>query len=106
MTFPRPKCSAEMMRILYQNVRGLRTKTTELKLSLTQQNEDVVCLTENWLNECFLDNEFCDGDLIVHRRDRNYGASCSTRGGGAIIMVKNHLLFERLLEARRRMGPY
>lgn len=106
MTFPRPKCSAEMMRILYQNVRGLRTKTTELKLSLTQQNEDVVCLTETWLNEYFLDNEFCDGDLIVHRRDRNYGASCSTRGGGAIIMVINHLLSERLLEARRRMGPY
>lgn len=87
-----------MLKIFYQNVRGLRTKTTDLKRSLAQSNDDVVCMTETWLNNGFSNVEFCDCDMAVYRRDRNYSASQSERGGGVIITVRNQLVSERLLD--------
>lgn len=87
-----------MLKIFYQNVRGLRTKTAEIKRSLAHSNDDVVCMTETWLNDGFLDAELCDCDMILYRRDRNYEASLTERGGGTIITVRNHLISERLLD--------
>lgn len=76
-----------MLKIVCQNFRGPRTKTAALKRSLAQTSDDVVCLTETWLNDGCLDVEFCD--WVVYRRDRNYEASLSERGCGSIVTVRN-----------------
>lgn len=39
--------------VLYQNVRGLRTKSDVFSLNLRTLDVDIVCLTETWLNSDF-----------------------------------------------------
>lgn len=70
--------------ILYQNVRGLRTKIDELRLGIESSDAKVICLTETWLNRNFDDGEFLNSNFISHRRDRSI--SSVKRGGGCMII--------------------
>ncbi|XP_075230268.1 uncharacterized protein LOC142329482 [Lycorma delicatula] len=77
--------------MIYQNVRGLRTKQDEIFASLIDFHFDVVALTETWLSD-----EHCDVNLFpdcyhVFRADRDYAASLLQRGGGSAILVKSSI---------------
>lgn len=82
--------------ILYQNVRGLRTKVNELYSSLLNVDADFVCITESWLNDNILSTEFLNENLICHRRDRNYAQLGSTKGGGSLIIHKKSIHCTRI----------
>ena len=43
--------------MLYQNVRGLRTKLNEFKQNLNVNHPDIVFITESWLNDNIFDHE-------------------------------------------------
>lgn len=72
------------LEVIYQNVRGLRTKINEFNYSLLASNADLICVTETWLNV-----------YSVLRRDRNYALSNSSVGGGCLVA---YLMVERLPE--------
>ena len=76
--------------IFYQNVRGLRTKTQDLRLALSSSDYDVIALTETWLGSDILNSEL-SSDYVIHRLDRNPSTSLMHRGGGVLIGVKRHL---------------
>ncbi|XP_075213678.1 uncharacterized protein LOC142319890 [Lycorma delicatula] len=82
----------DKLRMIYQNVRGLRTKQDEIFASLIDFHFDVVALTETWLSD-----EHCDVNLFpdcyhVFRADRDYAASLLQRGGGgSAILVKSSI---------------
>lgn len=57
--------------LLYQNVRGLRTKTHSLTTAITSIDADAVCITESWLNDTVNDAELCQSGYQVFRRDRD-----------------------------------
>lgn len=86
------------LEIVYQNVRGLRTKINDFNLSLLNCNADIVCVTESWLNSDFLDAELSSGAYQIIRRDRNYALGNTTMGGGCLVAYKNGLSVERLPE--------
>lgn len=71
-----------MLSVFYQNVRGLRTKTSEVKMGLLAPQYHVYCLTETWLNSGFLDSELAGGNMLIFRKDRDYLLSGTSRGGG------------------------
>lgn len=78
------------LNIYYQNVRGLRTKTLDLKLNSSAFGYDIYCLTETWLNANILDSEIFDLNMYtVYRRDRNYLSCGTTLGGGSLIAISN-----------------
>lgn len=79
--------------ILYQNVRGLRTKTREFYNNVISSNSHIIAVTESWLCEGILDSELSDSQNDIHRHDRGDGR----RGGGSLILTS------RKLEARRRL---
>lgn len=84
--------------IFYQNVRGLRTKSNEFSLNLEAFDADITCITESWLTEGFLNSEYSSNRFHIHRRDRNYTSSNTSRGGGSIIIHKNNLRSTRIME--------
>lgn len=84
--------------IIYQNVRGLRTKLTEFSNSLATLKSDIFCATETWLNDSIDTNEFNNSDYIVFRKDRNYDLANSTRGGGCLLAAKSNLIVSRVGE--------
>lgn len=76
--------------IYYQNVRGLRTKTSDLKLGLSNCDYDVIVLTETWLRSDISDGELT-ADYSLFRCDRSESTSSFTRGGGVLVAVKSTL---------------
>lgn len=75
----------------YQNVRGLRTKTSMFRRNISLNCYDVVCLTETWLIEGIRDCELFDDRYLIWRRDRNYSETNQSLGGGVLIAVRRHL---------------
>lgn len=73
--------------VYYQNVRGLRTKTSDLKLGLSSCDYDVVVLTETWLRPDIIDAELTS-DYSLFRCDRSESTSNLSRGGGVLVAVK------------------
>jgi hypothetical protein len=76
------------LKIYYQNVRGLRTKTHDFLANVLTHDYDLICLTETWLNSNFYDNEIFDSRYNVFRRDRDYKETGQKLGGGVLIAVK------------------
>lgn len=83
-----------MTEICYQNLRGLRTKSSEFYLNLLNISADIICLTETWLNSSFLSSEYIDKNYVSFRRDRNY--STTTRGGGCWVLLEPRIKANRV----------
>ena len=80
------------IKIFYQNVRGLRSKLHTFKQNVTNNNYDVICITESWLNNSIYDFNIIDPEnYSIFRRDREDTRSLKKDGGGAFIAVKNDL---------------
>lgn len=75
-------------------MRGLRTKTEDLYLSVLCCDYDVIILTETWLNDTIFDHELFDTRYAVFRRDRSTTSSYLKDGGGVVIAI--HKKFESL----------
>lgn len=79
------------LRIYYQNVRGLRTKTDAFYRLICLNAYDIVVLTETWLVDGISDSELFNDQYIVWRRDRDYTLTGQTRGGGVLIAINKHI---------------
>lgn len=85
------------LRIFYQNVRGLRTKTKTILINVLKQDLDVILLTETWLNDSVFDHELFDSRYIVFRRDRSSTNCSKLEGGGVLVAVlKTHSPIRKL----------
>jgi len=56
--------------IYYQNVRGLRTKASDLLAGVYSSNFHVICLNETWLNDSCFNCSFFPGTFLVCRSGR------------------------------------
>lgn len=88
------ECPAQVpegISIYYQNVRGLRTKIDDFYAAASDQEYDVIILTETWLHDAINSVQLFGHDYTVYRKDRNPDISGKSRGGGVLIAVKNSL---------------
>lgn len=77
--------------VLYQNVRGLKTKTTAILKNSLNCDHKIICLTETWLNQSVLSSEIICDAYNVHRRDRETSSCIKSEGGGVLIAVDKEL---------------
>jgi len=90
--FPSISLSSKFnLKIMYQNVRGLRTKLHDVISNFPILNYDIFILTETWLSSDIVDAELGLTGFIVFRADRNVYTSSCTRGGGVLIAVRQTL---------------
>lgn len=76
--------------VLYQNVRGLRTKLPIFKLNLLSSSFDLVLITESWLNDGVFDHELIESGYTIFRNDRCAKNSNKKDGGGVFVIVRDH----------------
>ena len=81
--------SSNSLKIYYQNVRGLRSKTNRLHQEATNNDYDMICLTESWLRDGIFNRELFDDRYVVARRDRDHETSSKSDGGGVCVAVKS-----------------
>lgn len=82
----------------YQNVRGLRTKTQDFRLSSTGCDYDVIALTETGLHSGLNDGELVDcNDFCIYRCDRSELNSDHERFGGVLVAVRSKIASERIV---------
>lgn len=90
--FPdKPRCC-----VLYQNVRGLKTKINDLYCSVLSEDHDLNAITETWCDNSVHDSELCDPRYQLFRRDRDLTATKKTRGGGVLLAVKSEVFAEKV----------
>ena len=77
--------------VYYQNVRGLRTKTNELFVAISDAEFDVVVLSVTWLNNQFCSSLLFGNEYNVFRNDWDPDRTGKVRGGGVLIAVSNRL---------------
>nr|XP_049463988.1 uncharacterized protein LOC125906927 [Anopheles coluzzii] len=80
--------TAKYLSCYYQNVRGLRTKTKEFHLALSEADFDLIALTETWLVDNIPSALLFSNNFSVYRCDRSLSGS-SSRGGGVLLAVSN-----------------
>lgn len=83
-----PHCCSQI-KLYYQNVRGLRTKSAEIYSSAHTVDYDIIVLTETWLNQAHHSAEYFDSTFNVFRKDRAETGSSLNRGGGVLIATKS-----------------
>jgi len=76
----------------YQNCRGLRTKLSILKCNVAIFDYIFICFTKTWLCNSFYDNELGLINYSVYRCDRSSLTSSFSRGGGALIAIRNDVV--------------
>lgn len=87
--------SSSRIQCYYQNIRGLRTKSSQFFLSSTSCVYDVIALTETSLNPSIYSGElFESSEFFVYRCDRSALNSDSDLGGGVLIAVRSHISSE------------
>lgn len=79
--------------VYYQNVRGLRSKTHNIRLNSFNCDFDIICLTETNLNSNISNQEILSDDYAMVRRDRDLQISGKLDGGGVMIGIKEHIRF-------------
>lgn len=84
------------LQLKYQNVRGLRSKLVNFMTSLQSSNEDIIGVTETWLNDSIHDAELCQSGFQVFRRDRDYNRLHTDRGGGCLLAVREGMAVTRI----------
>lgn len=86
-----PGCTVRnvYMRVLYQNVRGLKTKLPTWRSSLLLAEHDLVAVTETNLDHSIEDAELSSGDWSILRRDR------VTMGGGVLLAARPGVTMKR-----------
>lgn len=62
--------------VYYQNVRGLRTKTSDFRYEVSTNNFDLIALTETWLHDGINSSEVFTNDYNVFRHDRAANDHC------------------------------
>ena len=78
--------------ILYQNVRGLRSKLPIVYSSSVDCDFNVIVFTESWLSSDINDSEILCSDYQVFRNDRYSGIEGTRKkGGGVLIAVHNSI---------------
>ena len=77
------------------NARSLKSVTSECNKLEQLQNianvdeDDIIAITETWLNNNIADSEILNNEYIIYRRDRQQ--SENLRGGGVLLAVKSSL---------------
>lgn len=79
--------------LLYQNVRGLRTKAQLSLQNMALLDREIVCLTETWLTTSLPSSLFFPSNYMVERNDRQ--CTNALRGGGVCIALKNTIPYVR-----------
>ena len=74
---------------IYQNVRGLNTKTASFYKSICSTNYDFIAVTESRVQDNIFSSELFDNRYSVFRCNRNLDGMGVSRGGGAILAVNN-----------------
>jgi hypothetical protein len=77
----------EGIEVYYQNVRGLNSKITDFRTSVSAAPFDIVALTETWLYNDVNNSELFGSDYVIFRHDRERTLNCS-RGGRVLLAVK------------------
>jgi hypothetical protein len=75
------------LKIYFQNVRGLRTKTSDFLSNIVISDYDVIVLCETWLTCSINDSELFDNRYFVYRRDRESSTFHSGKSGGGVLIA-------------------
>ena len=74
------------------HVRSIMNKLDHLKILMSKNPFDIICLNETFCDDSIADNEISLPDYSIERKDRN------RHGGGVAMYIRNNLTFVRRID--------
>ena len=74
------------LKCLYTNAQSIVKKLPELRLYITEEDPDIVAITESWTSDNNPDSEISIDGYTIFRKDRKH--INKTRGGGCLMYIK------------------
>lgn len=105
-TFEPKKVKSQMSKrmkkvsLIYQNVRGLRSKTNAFLHNVSQSNYDIIALTETFLTSSVMDGELFPMGYTVVRKDR-----AGDSGWGGVLLAVRDCFSVRVIEKVDGLTP-
>lgn len=96
--------NAKNLKIYYQNIRGVNTKT-HIRSNFSAAKYELIALTETWMSSDLSSSELFDDSFTVHRSDRNLSLTNKKRGGGCLIAIKSNISAIRMTQWEQEL-PY
>jgi hypothetical protein len=90
--------SLRSLSILYQNVRGIKTKLLTWNTNMSLLEHDIIAVTETFLDQSVMDAEVAHNDWNVLRRDRG------SWGGGVLLAARSGLSLLRRRDLETTSG--
>lgn len=81
----------------FQNVRGLKSKLTDLLIASTGCGYDIIVLVETWLDSTINSLQLFGHEFDVYRCDRSPHNSFKRHGGGTLIAVRKKYASDLIL---------
>lgn len=86
------KCKHFVVRILYQNVRGLNTKLQKAACLTDVTSYDILESTETWLHSAVTNEEVFSGDRIVVLRNNREDFQGGSSRDSLALMIDNYMI--------------
>ena len=77
------------LKCLYTNAQSIVKKLPELRLYITEEDPDIVAITESWTSDNNPDSEISIDGYTLFRKDRKH--INKTRGGGCLMYIKESI---------------
>lgn len=92
-------CSDGFLSIFYENMDGIikLDKMTDLSITTTTSDYDIIAVTETWLDPTIYNQEFISNKYTVFRKDRLQSNIDASKGGGVFIAVKSSFQCEEII---------
>lgn len=78
-----------LINLVHQNIRGFASKELEIGLLLEENNINIICLTEHWLNahqsKCISYDSYVIGSIFTRK---------AAIHGGSLILLNNNIVFK------------
>lgn len=90
------------LKLYYQNIRGVNTKT-HIRSNFSAADFEIITLTETWLKCDFSSSEIFDDSFEVYRSDRDLSQTGKKSGGGCLIAIKNNISTLRMTDWEKQI---
>uniref|UniRef100_A0A915NPU8 Endonuclease/exonuclease/phosphatase domain-containing protein n=1 Tax=Meloidogyne floridensis TaxID=298350 RepID=A0A915NPU8_9BILA len=81
---------------LYYNCQSIKNKIHELDLEISQQNPDILFLTETWINSSENPLLYLKSASLFQIITENRNQSYKSRGGGVAMLIRNGISFRHI----------
>ena len=88
--------SNRIITAIYQNTRGLNSKTDAFFTSVSNCESQLIAVTKTWIQDGLYSYGLFNKNYVIYRKHRNLDLMNLTRGGGVLLGVRHDITASKI----------